>query len=259
MFPVLNIGPLAIQSRGLILLAAIWFATEATERSARRLGLRGDRIYNLSLLAGVFGLISARLGYALDHFTIYRNYPAALIALDLNTLSPLWGVLIGGLAAYVYARRKGIANRALLDALTPGLLVLALGFALADLASGDGYGVPSSLPWSIELWGALRHPTQIYLLLAVIVIGVIVLKTDRLFDGYRFGLFAAMYAAARLIVEAFRGDSEIISGVRVPQLWSLLAVVLALGLLRRWALAESVSGGAHSSTSKVESDRDKVY
>lgn len=236
MFPILNIGPLAIQTRGLIILLSIWFATEAAERGAKRLGLRSDHLYNLTLLAGVFGLIGARLGYAVDHFTIYRTYPAALMALDLNTLSPGWGALIGGAAAYAYARRKGIAHRTLLDALTPGLLVFAFGLALADLASGDGYGVPVSLPWSIELWGAARHPTQIYLMLAVGVISLIVLKADRVFAGFRFGLAVTLYATARLLLEAFRGDSDLVNGVRIAQLWSLGAILATLLLLRRWAI-----------------------
>jgi hypothetical protein len=37
--------------------------------------------------------------------------------LNLNTLSPLAGVLTGVLVAYLYTRRKGMANRKLLDAL----------------------------------------------------------------------------------------------------------------------------------------------
>ncbi|HZY40702.1 MAG TPA: prolipoprotein diacylglyceryl transferase family protein [Anaerolineae bacterium] len=241
MFPVLNVGPLAIQTRGLIILLAIWFASEAAERGAeklrgaKRLGLAGDHVYNLVFLSAVAGVLGARLGYVIEHVTIYQNYPAQIIALDLNTLSPVWGVLIGLLAAYAYARRKRVADRTLLDALTPGFAVLAAGLALADLASGDGYGSPASLPWSIELWGAARHPTQIYQLLAVGVIGWIVLKSDRVYDGWRFGLFVALYAASRLIVEAFRGDSVTVNGVRTAQVWSLIVIVVAVGLLRRWA------------------------
>lgn len=247
MFPVLNVGPLAIQTRGLIILLSIWFASEAAERGAKRLGLSSDHIYNLSLISAVAGLLGARLGYVLEHFTIYQTYPAQIVALDLNTLSVGWGVALGVLAAYAYARRKGVANRKLLDALTPGFLVLAGGLALADLASGDGYGSPASLPWSIELWGAARHPTQVYQLIAVAVIGLIVLKIDRAFDGLRFGLFVAFYAAARLILEAFRGDSVVINGVRTAQIWSLLALLVAVWLLRYWA----AQGAAFSSTLKV--------
>lgn len=238
MFPTINVGPLAIQARGLILLASVWLAAEAAERGAKRLGLRGDHIYNMALIAGLCGLVGARLGYVIEHFTIYQNYPAQLVALDLNTLSAGWGAAAAILAAYLYAQRKGIANRLLLDALTPGFIVLAGGWALANLASGDAYGSPASLPWSIELWGEARHPSQLYELIAVAVIGVIVLKIDRVVDGVRFGLFVAAYAAARLILEAFRGDSILTNGVRMTQVWSLIVVVVTLLLLRRWAMPQ---------------------
>jgi phosphatidylglycerol:prolipoprotein diacylglycerol transferase len=85
------------------------------------------------------------------------------------------------------------------------------------------------------LWGAARHPTQVYQLIAVIAIGVIVLRSKRSFDGAWFGLFVALYSAARLFNEAFRGDSETIGGLRTAQLVSLIGLLIALGLLRRWA------------------------
>ena len=235
MFPVIHLGPLSIQARGLILLAAFWLAAEAAERGAKKVGLRGDVVYSLAFIAAVAGLLGARLGYVLEHWTAYQGDLGAIVALNFNTLSPLAGVATGVLAAYLYARRKGVAHRLLLDALTPGFIVLAGGLALADLASGDSYGLPSSLPWAIELWGMPRHPTQIYQLVAVAVIGLIVLKTDRAFDGAWFGLFAALYAASRLFIEAFRGDSETMGGLRTAQVWSLIVLLIALILLRRWA------------------------
>lgn len=250
MFPVIHLGPLSIPARPIILLVAYWFAAEASERSAKRLGLQGDAVYNIAFIGGIAGVIGARLGYVIEFWSAYQNDLGAIFALNLNTLSPLAGVLTGVLAAYLYARRKSMANRKLLDALTPGSIIFAAGMALADLASGDGYGSPSSLPWAIELWGELRHPTQVYQLIAVIVIGFIVMRSSRpfglpvargIFDGARFGLFVALYAAARLIVEAFRDDSLVVNGMRVDQLWSLIALVIALIVLRRWALSAATS------------------
>ena len=238
MFPVIHLGPLSIQSHGLIVLLSFWLATEAAERGAKRLGLRGDDIYSLALIAAGTGLIGARLGYVAEHWAAYQGDLGAIFALNLNTLSAMAGIVIGVLAATVYARRKGIAHRRLLDALTPGLIVLVGGLALADFASGDGYGSPSSLPWAIELWGALRHPTQLYQLLAVIISGVIVLRAPRPFDGVRFGLFVALYAGSRLFLEAFHGDSETIGGIRTVQVWSTLVLLLALIALRQWARAD---------------------
>jgi phosphatidylglycerol---prolipoprotein diacylglyceryl transferase len=238
MFPVIHLGPLSVQARGLILLAAFWLSAEAAERGAKRLGLRGDVVYSLAFIAAIAGLIGARAGYVLEHWAAYQSDPGAIVALNLNTLSPLAGVVTGVIAAYLYARRKGVANRRLLDALTPGLIVFAGGLALADLASGDAYGAPSALPWAIELWGMARHPTQVYQLIAVVMIGLIVLKTKRAFDGEWFGLFVVLYAAARLFIEAFRGDSETMGGVRTAQVWSLIVVLAMWALLRRWATAD---------------------
>lgn len=235
MFPVIHLGPLALQSHGLILLLSVWLAAEAAEHGAKRLGLRGEGVYSLAFVAAAAGVIGARIGYGLEHWPAYQSDPGALLALNLNTFSPLAGVLTGVIAAYLYARRKGVAQRRLLDALTPGFMVLLGGLALADWASGDGYGAPSSLPWAIELWGAARHPTQVYQLIAVLVIALIVLRTPRAFDGARFGMFVVLYAGARLFIEGFRGDSETIGGVRTVQVWSLMVLLAMLILLRRWA------------------------
>jgi prolipoprotein diacylglyceryltransferase len=235
MFPIIHLGPLSIQARGLILLAAFWLAAEAAERGAKQLGLRRDVVYSLAFIAAAAGLIGARLGYVLEHWSAYQSDLGSIAALNFNTLSPLSGVVTGVFAGYWYARRKGVANRRLLDALTPGFIVFAGGLALADLASGDAYGSSASLPWVIELWGAARHPTQIYQLIAVIVIGVIVLKSQRPFDGAWFGLFLALYSTSRLFIEAFRGDSETIGGLRTAQLGSLIVLLVALVLLRHWA------------------------
>jgi prolipoprotein diacylglyceryltransferase len=236
MFPVIHLGPLTIQARGLILLAAFWLAAEAAERGARRLGLRGDVVYSLAFIAAVAGLIGARVGYVLEHWPAYQSDLGAVVALNFNTLSPLAGVATGVIAAVLYARRKGVANRKLLDALTPGFIVFAGGLALADLASGDAYGSYVCAAVGNRGWGA-RGITAIHQLMAVTAIGLIVLRSNRAFDGAWFGLFAALYAGSRLFIEAFRGDSETMGGLRTAQIWSLIALLIALVLLRRWAQA----------------------
>ena len=235
MFPVIRLGPLTLQVRGLILLAAFWVASDVAGRAAKRLGLRDDDVANLAFLSLIFGLIGARLGYVIQYWSVYRTDLGAIFALNFNTLSPVAGLIVGCAAAIGYARRRGIANRRLLDVLTPGLIIFAAGLALADLASGDGYGAPTTLPWAIDLWGELRHPTQVYDLLAAVIIGFVVWRASRPFDGARFGLFMALYAAARLLLETFHGDSATVADIRVVQIWSLIALVVALWLLHRWA------------------------
>ncbi|CAG1012627.1 hypothetical protein ANRL4_04694 [Anaerolineae bacterium] len=80
-----------------------------------------------------------------------------------------------------------------------------------------------------------RHPTQVYDLLAVIGIGISVWRASRPFDGARFGLFVALYAAARLFLETFHEDSATLANIRVVQIGSLVVLIVALWLLHRWA------------------------
>ena len=47
MFPILHLGPLAVQVPGLILLIGLWVGLSLSEKEAQRLTLKPDAIYNL--------------------------------------------------------------------------------------------------------------------------------------------------------------------------------------------------------------------
>ncbi|MFN2275831.1 MAG: prolipoprotein diacylglyceryl transferase [Anaerolineales bacterium] len=236
MLPVLQVGPLAIQFPGLLLLAGIWFAILASEKAASRWDLAPERITNLIMTGLLAGLLGARLGYALRFLDLYLEQPLALFALDPNTLSGFEGLIAGVLAGLVYVQRKHLNMLVVLDALAPGLAVFMIALGLAHLASGDAFGAPSSLPWSIELWGARRHPSQVYEILAscMILLVILRLQKQRSTPGAHFVVLLALQSAARLFLEAFRGDSLILAGsLRAAQVVSLLLLVISILLLHR--------------------------
>jgi len=112
------------------------------------------------------------------------------------------------------------------------LAVFAVFLGIAHLSSGDAFGGPTSMPWAIELWGARRHPTQVYEILPAILALVLVwrLRRTRTFPGFLCLAWLAIAAGSRPLVEPFRGDSVTIFGaLRGAQLASLsvLAAVLA--------------------------------
>ena len=124
-----------------------------------------------------------------------------------------------------------------LDALAPGLAVFMIALGVANLLSGDGYGLPLEAPWAIHLWGAYRHPTQIYELL--LAFGVLIAwrltAQGAAFAGSRFLLVAGLSAAARLFTEAFHADSAVtLGGFRLVQVIALLVMAAALYLNGRW-------------------------
>jgi prolipoprotein diacylglyceryltransferase len=200
------------------------------EREAPKHRLSGATLGSLVFYGLVTGLLGARLGYALRYWTVYAEDPLGLVSLNPNTLSAEEGLAAALLVGLVLARRHRLPLWSTLDAFTPGLAAFAVFVSLADLSSGNAFGAPTSLPWAIELWGAARHPSQIYaILLAVAVVVAIYLGRRPAFSGLLFLAWLAMTAAGRLFLEAFRGDSVVALGsLRAAQLISLIVLGGAL-------------------------------
>lgn len=247
MLPILQVGPLAIQLPGLLLLAGVWFGVTAAERAAPRQGVSPAQISKLIFYGLIGGLVGARLAYAMRFAGIYLSDPLGLIALNPSTLATTEGVLLGILVALVYGSRRGMPLWATLDTLTPGLAVFAVALALAHLSSGDAFGSVSRLPWAIELWGASRHPTQVYELILALGALWFALRAGRTpapVPGYLFLLWLGISLLSYLIVAGFRGDSVIVLGVlRRGQLVALTALALVLILIRRRTI-EATDDGA---------------
>jgi phosphatidylglycerol---prolipoprotein diacylglyceryl transferase len=232
MFPTLQIGPLAMQTPGLILLLGLWFGLSLSEKFAPRFQTNSNDIYNLVFMALLSGLVGARLSFVAQFPDAFLSSPLSLVSLNPGLLDPLGGGLIGLIAGVVYANRKGYSLWPTLDALTPLMAVFSLAIGLSHLASGDAFGVATELPWGIDLWGEKRHPSQVYeSILAALILGDVWsrTKTTSQWAGGTFWRFLSLSAGARLLLEGLRADSQVLpNGLRVAQLvaWVVLAVSL---------------------------------
>ena len=242
MFPSISIGPYLLQTPGLILILGVWAGTFLSEKEAERYSLNKDTISNLILYSLIAGLVGARLAFALRTPGVYLSSPLSLLALDATTLAPTEGLLIGITVAIIVIQRKNLPIRVILDALTPGLAIFMIAWATANILSGDAFGSPTDLPWAIQLWGENRHPVQFYdLIFAVIILGVILKKPFMDFgSGINFLFLFSLSSLARLITEAFRGDSILWFGsIRAAQLVSLVLLIGTLWLIRDWSINSS--------------------
>ena len=224
MLPILQIGPLAIQTPGLILLLGLWLGLNFSERLAPRFKFDANTLYNLVFFTLVAGLLGARLGYAVQYLEVFIASPISLISLNPGLLDLATGLAVGLMTALIYGNRKALHLWFTLDAITPLLAVFIIALSFSHFSSGKAFGSETSLPWGIFLWSTYRHPTQIYeALLSILILWkiwpnnnnhVLVPKSS----GETFFLFLALTAGARLFTEAFRGDSTIFLGMRSAQL-----------------------------------------
>jgi len=233
MLPTLQVGPAALQTSGLILLAGLWLGMALAERFAPQRQISAGQLYNLFLTALLAGLIGGRLTYALRYPAAFAQNPLSLISPNPGLFSVNDGLVVALLAAWIYANRKKIPIWAALDAFTPAFMVMMIAIGLAHAAGGSAFGAETTLPWGVKLWGARRHPSQIYETLAALAIFLLLLPQRRsiaeLPQGVYFLAFISLSAAARLFFEAFRGDSLLLpGGFRLAQIiaWLVLAASL---------------------------------
>lgn len=231
MFPTIQIGPLAVQAPGLIVLGGLWLGLSLAERLALPDREAANHLYNLTFAALIAGILGARLAYLARFPDAFLASPLSLLSLNPGLLDQNAGIAVGLIAALIYGQRKGLPFWPTLDRLTPLFAVFAVAISISNLASGTAFGAPTDLPWGIELWGAVRHPTQIYAAFLAAGILLLVIRWHKRENnaGAVFLQFVAYTAAARLLVEGFRGDSLLVgSGLRLAQLvaWAILALSL---------------------------------
>jgi len=219
----------------ILVVAAIWAGLFLAEKRSERYGIDNDDLNNIVFYPLVGYVLGGRILFAVENLSAFTQNPQSLLSLNLDLFDPIGGMIVALLVALIYGQRKGLPLWSTLDALTPFFAVLALGFGLAHLASGSAFGKETSLPWGIELWGAERHPSQIYeILAALLILGLLWFQNADTHPGVHFLTFATLTSGARLFLEAFRGDSTLIlGGLRLAQVLAWIALAVSLYLLDR--------------------------
>lgn len=243
MYPEIQLGPLTLQSFGLMFALAFLAAGALVGRRLKEIGKPADWAYEMGFAALVGGVVGARLYFVVQNYSSVKH---DLLGELFSGSGLVWyGGLIGGaLAVVLWARYRGLLGLTLLDLAAPAL---ALGYAIGRIGcqlSGDGdYGKPWDGPWAMSYpdgtvpTDRAVHPTPIYETLAM---GIGAWLLWQLRDRFRAGvLFAAylVYAGAeRFLVEFIRRNGEAALGLTGPQLESLGMIVVGAAWIAaaRW-------------------------
>ena len=247
MFPVLQLGRLALQVPGLMIILGVFLGISLAEHRLPQDGLTEKQFYTILYLGLGMGLLGARLFFVLNNLNIFTSSPRNIISLDTSLLDPFAGMALAGFSILIYGYRKKLSFWQTMDVFTPALAVFTIFLGLSHMASGDAFGSPTSLPWGIDLWGEKRHPSQVYEIIASSIILLLLWsKLGRQYTpGTTFLYFATLTAGAHLFLEAWRGDTvSMVAGIRMTQLIAWLSMSIGLFMIDRWIVTRvSRDGG----------------
>jgi prolipoprotein diacylglyceryl transferase len=231
MFPTIQVGPLNIQAPGLILLVSLWAGLNLAEKLAKRRSYPADKLYNLVFISLIAGILGARLFFILGNLNSFTGNLTNVFSLNPGLLDSFGGLVTATLAAIIYGQKNKLHLWETLDVLTPLFAVMMIGVGISHLSSGNAFGSETALPWGIYLWGAKRHPSQAYEIIASFFTLAIIWNdfSGNKNSGLVFLKFVIITSIWLILVEGFRGDSQtLLAGIRSVQIASF--VILAMGV-----------------------------
>lgn len=231
MFPIINIGPLAIQAPGLIIIIGLYVWLSINDYSAKKMNLDAATLSNHFFYSLLIGLAGARLAVIAQSPQSFISSPLSIVSPNLALFDFPSGVLITIFAFYIFTTSKKQDLLKTLDVLSLGFMVFLAFLALSFLANGKLYGTPANLPWSIELWGAKRHPLQLYYLIAFFLLAYPIYRLlhTKQPSGMIILSSLSFISASVIFLDAFRGSQALITaGVHLPQIIAFMALAFSL-------------------------------
>ena len=266
---VWHLGPFPLRGYALCIILGVVVAIWMGERRwVARGGLRGQ-VSDISIWAVPFGLVGGRVYHVITDPARYFGEggdPVTALYVWQGGLG-IWGAIaLGGVGAWIGARRAGIKLPPLADALAPGVVVAQAIGRWGNWFNQELFGRPSTQPWALEIERDKRppgyeafetfHPTYLYECIWNLGAAGLVIWADRRFKlghGRAFALYVMAYTAGRGWIEHLRIDTveaDDVFGLRLNVWTSIVLFVLATAYFvvvgrRRPGREESVWRGGH--------------
>ena len=234
MFPVINLGPLSIPAPAFFLIIGYLIGSFLLDKKAASFSMDSEIIDSALWIGTISALIGARLSFIAGSPAAFKGDLLSVLSLNPALLDPAGGLVIGIAAVILVITRQKTDYWLFLDSLTPFLGALLPAYFLSRFASGNGYGLATNLPWGIQLWGAIRHPVQLYLAVAALIPLAIILiyaPFENHPPGSVFLLFSAATSSYLLYFSGFQEPgSYTFAGFRIDQVlfWIILFASLIL-------------------------------
>lgn len=239
MQPEIHLGPLTLQTFGLMFAAAFLVSGWIVGKRLKELGEPVDWAYEIVIAAAVGGVVGAKLWFSV------QQGEWSFSQIFSGTGLVWYGGALGGAAAVcAYAWWRKILSRTMLDVAAPAL---AAGYAIGRIGcqlSGDGdYGKPTDsflgmgyphgtvpTPPGVEVW-----PTPIF---ETVLMGLLAIVLWRLRNRFAPGVLFAIYLIAssveRFAIEFLRRNDAIALGMTLAQWTSIVLAAIGVAMLVAW-------------------------
>ncbi len=232
MQPEISIGPLTLQTFGLMFGLGFIVAGVIVGKRFKELGKPTDWAYEMAFAALIGGLVGARVYYLIEHWDEVGD---DLLGSIFSGAGLTWygGAIGGALAVLAWAWWRGLLQLLLLDV---AAVPLAAGYAIGRIGcqlAGDGdYGKPWDGPWAMAYPNGTVpteeevHPTPVYETLFMGAAAIVLWQLrDRFKPGILFAMYLMIAGFERFMIEFLRLNEDVAIGLTQAQLLSLVMIL----------------------------------
>jgi phosphatidylglycerol---prolipoprotein diacylglyceryl transferase len=231
MQPELHIGPITLQTFGLMMGLAFVVAGWIVARRLKELGKPVDWAYEMVFAALIGGIVGARLWWIAENWSSAKD---DLLGSLFSGAGLVWygGAIGGAICVLLWAWRRHWLGLQLLDVAS---IPLAAGYAIGRIGcqlAGDGdYGKAWNGPWAMAYPNGTVpttekvHPTPVYETITMLIVAAVLWRLrDRWRPGTLFALYLILAGLERFLVEFIRRNDSVLVGLTQPQLLSLVMI-----------------------------------
>jgi len=229
---LLDLGFLKIYSWGFMVAIAFIAATIIAAREAKRKNISPEKIYSLVTYIIIGAIIGSRIAYLLFNPASFSD----IFKFWEGGLSFHGGFIGGILFGFFYVRKNKLNFYEILDTCAPSIpLAQAIG-RIGCFLRGCCYGIETALPWGIQYMGQIRHPTQLYSSLALLIIFIFLSKQKykKNFNGALFLTYIIIYSVFRFFIEFIRAEPRILFSLTGAQITSIILSAISLFLFLKF-------------------------
>jgi phosphatidylglycerol---prolipoprotein diacylglyceryl transferase len=232
MQPEIDLGPITLQTFGLMMGLGFVVAGLAASRFLKEIGKPVDWAYEMVFAALVGGIVGARLWWVAENWSDAKD---DILGSLFSGSGLVWygGAIGGAIGVLLWAWRRNFLTLQMFDV---AAVPLAIGYAIGRIGcqlAGDGdYGIPWDGPWAMAYPNGTVptteevHPTPVYETIAMSLVALLLWRwRHRWRVGTLFGLYLILAGAERFLVEFVRRNDDVWLGLTQPQLFSIVMMV----------------------------------